>query len=126
MYKWRDITCFCTEVPIQHKSVPFQNPMKKKTLLKFQQFFWGGRVFFNSKLNIGIIMKYRRIIMRKCAGNLKNVKRNYGVNMRGKDLCYKVLGQEIQERLERFIKLHSLDKEPNAHEILCVIYLQEK
>lgn len=79
-------------------------------------------------------MKYRRIIMRKCAGNLKNVKRNYGVNMRRNelshlcvyDLCYKVLGQEIQERLERFIKLHSLDKEPNAHEILCVIYLQEK
>lgn len=37
------------------------------------------------------------------------------------DLCYKVLGQEIQERVERFIKLYSLDKEPNAHEILCVI-----
>lgn len=62
------------------------------------------------------------------------MKRNYGVDVGGNelshlcvyDLCYKVLGQEIQERVERFIKLYSLDKEPNAHEILCVICFQEK
>lgn len=115
MYKWRDIACFCTEVPIQHKSVSFQNPMKvKKKLIKIPTIFLGEVVFFfNPKSNISIIMKYRRIIMRKYPGNLKKVKRNYGMNMGGNelshlcvyDLCYKVLGQEIQERVERFIKL---------------------